>query len=68
MDAGLQKGLQQGLLAGIRLALELRFGIEGLRLLPEIAKIKDVSVLKMAHEAIRVAETPEDLRRIYRPA
>ncbi|HAJ36383.1 MAG TPA: hypothetical protein DCL15_11890 [Chloroflexi bacterium] len=48
------QGLQQGLLDDIRLALELRSGIDGLRLLPEIIKSDDISVLKAAHEAIRL--------------
>ena len=64
---GERRGLRQGLLDGIELALELRFGLDGLRLLPEIAKIEDVDVLKAVHEGLRRAETPEALRRLYQP-
>ncbi len=45
--------------------LDLRFGLDGLRLLPEITKIEDVDMLKAVHEGIRRAETPEALRQLY---
>ncbi len=45
--------------------LGMRFGIEGLRLMAEIAEIENVALLKTVQEAIRIADTPEDLRRIY---
>ncbi len=63
--SGERRGLRQGLLDGIELALDLRFGIAGLRLFPEITKIEDVGVLKAVHAGIRRAETPEELRRLY---
>lgn len=62
---GEQRGLRRGLLDGIELALELRFGLEGLRLLPEITQIEDVGVLKAVHEAIRSVTRPEELRQFY---
>lgn len=65
LQRGLQQGLQQGLLDGIRLALELKFGFDGLALLPEIARLEDIALLRAVHEAIRFAETPEDLRKVY---
>ncbi|MEM5838681.1 hypothetical protein AAHH59_10150, partial [Pediococcus acidilactici] len=42
LQQGLQQGMQQGLLSGIAVGLELKFGTEGLRLLPEILQIKEV--------------------------
>lgn len=77
LELGIQQGIQQGihqgemygmrrgLLDGIELALELRFGVEGLRLLPEILRIEDVGVLKAVHEGIRTVTRPEELRRLY---
>jgi predicted transposase/invertase (TIGR01784 family) len=62
---GEQRGLRRGLLDGIELALELRFGLDGLRLLPEITQIEDVGVLKAVHEAIRSVTRPEELRQFY---
>jgi predicted transposase/invertase (TIGR01784 family) len=65
LQEGLQEGLRQGLLDGIELALDLRFGLTGLRLLPEIIKIEEVGVLKAIHEGIRRVERPEELRQFY---
>jgi len=74
MEQGLQQGLQQGmeqgrregLLAGIELGLKLKFGAQGLRLLPELYKIEDVGLLRAIHEGIETASTPDELRQIYR--
>lgn len=57
----------------LRQAVERTFlQIEGktmqTRLMPEIAKIEDASVLKAIQEAIRMVEAPEELRHIYRSA
>ncbi len=63
---GIKEGVREGLLAGIEVSLEIKFGEEGLRLLPEIYKIEDVDVLRAVQKAIKTAEVAEDLRRIYR--
>ena len=62
---GIQQGIQQGLLAGIELGLELKFGREGLRLLPEIQQIEDVEVLRTLHEGLKRAESLAEWRRLY---
>jgi hypothetical protein len=49
----MQQGMQQGLLSGIELALELKFGTEGLQLMPEISNIQDVERLKAIAQAIK---------------
>ena len=54
------------LLAGIELGLELKFGSEGLRLLPEIKQIEDVEVLRTLHEGLKRAESLEEWRHLYR--
>ncbi|MFQ5872778.1 MAG: hypothetical protein ACE5JL_03115 [Dehalococcoidia bacterium] len=66
LQEGRQEGVREGLLAGIELGLELKFGSEGLRLLPEIRKEEDVDVLKAIHEGLKTVDTVEELRRIYR--
>ncbi len=66
-EAGLEEGLKQGLLAGIELALKLKFGAEGLLLLPEIQQIADVDSLRAVHQAIESAAHPDELRRIWSP-
>jgi hypothetical protein len=68
MQQGVEQGRREGLLAGIELGLKLKFGTEGLRLLPELYRIEDVGLLRAVHEGIETASTPAELRRIYRPA
>ena len=69
IEIGIQQGIQQGILQGLReaieLGLKLRFGVEGLKLLPEIEKIKEVERLKVIKEAIEVAKNIEDIRAVY---
>jgi len=43
----------------------LRWGADGLRLLPEIGPIEDVYLLRAIHEGLKRVSTPEELRRIY---
>ncbi|MEM9906913.1 MAG: hypothetical protein AAF921_17985 [Cyanobacteria bacterium P01_D01_bin.44] len=64
---GLQEGLREGLLSAIELGLELKFGAEGLRLLPEISKLEDVDLLKALQEGLKVAKRLEELQTIYQP-
>jgi len=53
------------MLAGIELGLELKFGGEGLKLLPEIYKIQDVDVLRAIQEGLKTLNTITELRSIY---
>jgi len=46
--------------------LELKFGGEGLLLMPEISKIEDLDVLKAIQSGIKTAKTLDELRRIYK--
>jgi hypothetical protein len=52
---------------GIAVALKLKFGAEGPRLLPEIREIEDVDVLRTVLQSIEKAATPDDLRRVWMP-
>ena len=65
MQKGMQQGIREGLLSGIKVGLKLRFGAEGLRLLPEIYKLADVDVLRAVQEGLETVETVGELRRIY---
>ncbi|GAB4195321.1 MAG: hypothetical protein Fur006_41600 [Coleofasciculaceae cyanobacterium] len=65
LQQGQQQGLQQGLLLGIALGLELKFGTEGLQLLPEIREIENVELLEAISQAIKTVDTLEALRQIY---
>jgi hypothetical protein len=57
----------QELQAGIELGLELKFGAEGLQLMPEINQLTDVELLRAVRQAIMTAASPNELRRIWAP-
>jgi len=40
-NEGIQQGIQQGLLEGITALIEIKFGESGLKLLPELRKIRN---------------------------
>ncbi len=61
-------GIRQGLLEGIELGLELKFGKEGLTLMPAISQIEDIERLRTIKEGILTVNTVEELRQIYQPA
>ena len=61
----IQRGREEGLLSGLAVALELRFGEPGLRLLPEIKQRADASTLQALMEAIKRVASPEELRQVY---
>jgi len=63
---GIEQGLEQGIKQGIELGLELKFGNEGLLLMPEISEIDDLDVLKAIQSGIKTAKTLDELRRIYK--
>lgn len=64
-EEGRQAGVREGLLSGIELGLELKFGDEGLRLLPEIRAVEDIDILRALQQALKTANTPAALRRLY---
>jgi len=57
---------KQGIKQGIELGLELKFGSEGLLIMPEISEIEDLDVLKAIQSGIKTAKTLDELRKIYR--
>ena len=63
IQQGIQQGIRRGLLEAIELGLKLRFGAEGLRLLPEMAKVEEVERLRAIKEALEVVKSPEELRK-----
>ena len=62
IEKGLEQGLEQGLREAIELGLELRFGKEGLRLLPRIRKLKGIARLRGFKRALRTARTVDALK------
>ena len=62
---GLAEGETKGLIKGIKVALELKFGEAGLRLMPEIQAITDEAKLETALQAIPTVNSLEELRRVW---
>ncbi len=70
IQIGEQRGEQRGkeiALEGIALALELKFGEDGLALLPEIRQVQDLSVIEALYTALRTAHTLDEVRQVYVP-
>jgi hypothetical protein len=55
------------LLRGIKVALEVKFGAEGLELVPEITELQDPVLLGTVLEAIPTAANPDEVRRVWSP-
>ncbi|MGB3640727.1 MAG: hypothetical protein WBA39_24595 [Rivularia sp. (in: cyanobacteria)] len=60
-----QRGIKQGILKGIEALLEVKFGAEGNKLLPEISQIQDVDVLEAILTGIKTKNTLQEIREIY---
>ena len=59
---GRQEALREGLLKAIQFGLEIKFGVAGLTLLPEIQKIQELELLNNLQEALKIANSLEELR------
>ncbi len=57
--------MKQGLLRGIEVALRMKFGTEGLELMPDIRRIQDHVMLGKVLDRIEAASSPDDLRRVW---
>ena len=64
-EKGIQQGMRTGLLEGIELGLRLKFGSEGLGILPEISRLADVEQLRAIHRGLKTANTLEEVLRLY---
>ncbi len=65
IQQGIEKGIQQGMLFAIKSMLEWKFGTEGLKIYPEIKKIKDIDLLEAVTEAVKVAHDIAEIKSIY---
>ncbi len=66
LQQGEIRGEIRGLLLGIELGLELKFGSQGLQLMPEISQITDVNALTAIQQGLWTMTTLEEIRHIYR--
>jgi hypothetical protein len=57
-----------GLRAGIETALKIRFGTDGLKLMPEIKQVYEEEQLLTILKALETATTLEDVRRLWAPS
>jgi hypothetical protein len=62
-----RSGIRQGLLEGIELGLKLKFGSEGLEILPEISQFHDIEQLRAILKGLETVSTLQQLRQIYQP-
>ncbi len=61
---GIEKGKLEGLIEAITLGMELKFGLEGLKLLPRIEKEKDITRLDTIKEAIKIVTTVKEIEEL----
>lgn len=67
-DQWLKHGWREGMLEGIELALDIKFGMAGLSLLPELREIKDPGRLDAVKRVLKTARTPDEVRQVYQGA
>ena len=60
-----RKEAREDLLAGIATVLEVKFAASGLALLPEILQLDDLDLLRKILQAVKQADRPEALRRLW---
>ena len=65
IQKGKEEGIREGILKGIEVLLEVKFGAEGLEILPEISQIQDVDVLESILSGINTKNTLEEIQAIY---
>lgn len=65
LEEGLAKGRVEGLWEGIESLLEVRFGVDGLALMPAVKTIEDVMALRTLHRAIQTCTTLDEVRRLF---
>jgi hypothetical protein len=58
-------GIRKGLLTGIEVCLRMKFGAEGLQLMPELRSLHDEEKLEAVLQAIESASTLDDVRRVW---
>jgi flagellar biosynthesis/type III secretory pathway protein FliH len=55
MQQGMEKGKREGYIEVIETVLTLKFGTKGLRLLPLIHKVKDLAILEVIKETVKIS-------------
>lgn len=63
LEQGIEQGKREGLLETIEVTLSLKFGVEGLKLLPSIHSIYDIGRLKMIKESARYSSEIAEVKK-----
>ena len=61
----MEKGREEGLLEGMEALLRVKFGAEGLELMPELRELRDQKLLRKVLARVDTADSPDDLRRVW---
>lgn len=64
MQRGMQQGMREGLIEGIALSLDLKFGENGLALMPFIQTIHNLEQLHIIKNAIKTSQTLAELQAV----
>jgi hypothetical protein len=59
--------LCEGMHEGIESLLRVRFGEEGIKLMPEIQEIHELEILRAVLKALETAASPDEVRRLWSP-
>ncbi|MBG1269595.1 hypothetical protein F8S12_26045 [Nostoc sp. WHI] len=59
IEKGIEEGKIEGLIESLEVCLELKFGSEGLTILPEIAQIQNVEILRAILTSIKTVNNVE---------
>jgi len=65
---GKEEGKREGLLEGLKIAIDMKFGEPGLSLMSELQKVNNIKVLETVGNTLKAAQSPEELRKIYKPS
>ena len=63
-QAGRQEGLEEGLLEGIALALEMKFGAAGKKMLSKVRALHDIAKLRAVARALKSVDTLDEVKRL----
>ena len=61
---GERKGRIEGLIEAIEIGLELKYGVNGLRLLERIRKIAVIEKLESIKEAVKISKNMEEIEKL----
>ncbi len=64
VQEGKQEGLRVGLRQAIELGLDLKFGLSGKQLMPQVRRIEDVAQLQAIYDKLRTAQSVDEIQQL----